>query len=167
MNIEQAVLDNLRELPSKNQEEVLAYIKALQQKLKPDAEAQRIHWGQVAEQLLPDLRRMQWLHDGSPSAVYADSLLRTMQNLFDQAPDEPLTEVLMVLHDAMTFQNRWIDYTPEQYQRAYTLFETLFKRSPLSQENVSQAIQELGRLGFNTMPYEVAVSTDTEPDGHE
>ena len=37
MNIEQAVLDNLRELPSKNQEEVLAYIKALQQKLKPDA----------------------------------------------------------------------------------------------------------------------------------
>ena len=58
----------------------------------------------------------------------------------------------MVLHDAMTFQNRWIDYTPEQYQGAYTLFEDLFKRSPLSHEDVSQAIQELGRLGFNTMP---------------
>jgi hypothetical protein len=164
MNIEQAVLDNLRELPSKNQEEVLAYIKALQQKLKPNVEAQRIHWGQVAEQFLPDLRRMQWLHDGSPSAVYADSLLQTMQHLFDQAPDEPLTEVLMLLHGAMTFQNRWIDYTPEQYQGAYTLFEDLFKQSPLSQEDVSQAIQELGRLGFNTTPYEVAVSTDMEPD---
>ncbi|QYO67334.1 hypothetical protein [Leptolyngbya sp. 7M] len=125
MNIEQAVLDNLRELPFKNQEEVLAYIKALQQKLKPEAEAQQIHWGQIAEQLLPDLRRMQWLHDGSPSAVYADSLLRTMQNLFDQAPSEPLTEVLMVLHDAMTFQNRWINYTPEQYQFVYVLPQKL------------------------------------------
>jgi hypothetical protein len=167
MNIEQAVLDNLRELPPKNQKEVLTYIKALQQRLKLEAEAERIQWGQVAEQLLLDLRRMQWLHDGSPSAVYADSLLQSMQNLFDQTPDEPLTEVLMVLHDAMTFQNRWIDYTPKQYQGAYTLFEDLFKRSPLNQEDVSQAIQELGQLGFKTMPYEVAVSKDIEPDGNE
>ena len=163
MNIEQAVLDNLRELPFKNQEEVLAYIKALQQKLKSEATAQQILWGQFAEKLLSDLRRMQWLHDGLPSAVYAGGLLRTMQNLFDQAPDEPLIEVLIVFHEAMAFQNCWIDYTPEQYQGAYTLFEDLIKRSSLSQEDVSQAIQELGRLGFDTMPYEVVV-TDMDLD---
>ena len=85
--------------------------------------------GRRAQKLLSDLRRMQWLHDGLPSAVYANGLLRTMQNLFDQAPDESLIEVLMVFHDAMAFQNRWIDYTPEQYQGAYTLCENLVKHT--------------------------------------
>jgi hypothetical protein len=65
----------------------------------------------------------------------------------------------MVLHDAMAFQNRWIDYVPEQYQGAYTLLESLIDRQSLNQEDVSQAIQELNRLGFNTLPYEVTVRT--------
>jgi hypothetical protein len=165
MNIEQAVLENLRELPSEEQQEVLTFIKTLQQKPKLEPPALELLRSQIATKLLPDLRHIQWLHDGYPSAVYADSLLRTLQEMFEQAPDDPLTEVLMVLHDAMAFQNRWIDYTPEQYQGAYILLESLIDRQSLNQEDVNQAIQELNRLGFNTLPYEVIVSTGINLDG--
>jgi hypothetical protein len=164
MNIEQAVLENLRVLPSADQQEVLTFIKTLQQKPKSEVSGPQSLRSQIAQKLLPDLQRIQWLHDGYPSAVYADSLLRTMQEMFEQAPDDRLTEVLMVLHDAMAFQNRWIDYLPEQYKGAYTLLESLVDRQSLNQVDVSQAIQELNRLGFNTLPYEGMVSTEPNLD---
>ena len=161
MNIEQAVLKNLRELPSQNQQEVLTFIEILQQRLKPDSSAQRSLQTQFADKLLPDLQHIQHFHDGYPSAVYADSLLRTLQNIFDQFPDHPLTAVLMVFHDAMAVQNRWTHYTPDQYQGAHTLLDRLFSYPSLSQSDVTQAIQALSDLGFNTMPYEV---TDSDLD---
>jgi hypothetical protein len=167
MNIEQAVMEQLRELPSEDQQEVLTFIKTLQLKVKPEPSAPQTMQARLAERLLPDLRRIQWLHDGHPSAVYADSLLRTIQEIFNQAPDHPLTEFLMVLHDAMAFQNRWVNYSPEQYQGVCTLLENLCNRQFLSQDHVNQAIQELNRLGFNIMPYEVTLVPDPNLDDNE
>jgi hypothetical protein len=167
MNIEQAVMEHLRELSSKDQQEVLTFIKTLQLKVKPEPSIPQTMQAKLAERLLPDLRRIQWLHDGHLSAVYADSLLRNMQEIFNQFPEHPLTEFLMVLHDAMAFQNRWVSYSPEQYQGAYTLLENLCNGQFLSQDNVNQAIQELNRLGFNIMPYEVTLVPDPDLDDNE
>lgn len=165
MNIEQAVIENLRELPSQNQQEVLTFIKALQEKLEPQSSVQQALRSRLTDQLLPELQHIQRFHDGFPSAVYADSLLRTMQDMFTQFPDHPLTEVLTVLHDAMAFQNRWSSYTPEQYQEVYVLLESLSLCQSLSQSDVSQAIQQLSQVGLNTMPYEV-MESDTDPEVH-
>ena len=82
-----------------------------------------------------------------------------MQALRDQFPYEPLTEVAMALHDAIAFQNRWIDYTANQYKSARNILTTLLN-SQLHNENVEQAILALEDLGFDTLPFGVELNFD-------
>jgi hypothetical protein len=39
-----------------------------------------------------------------------------MRSMVDKCKGDPYTEVALALHDALAHQNRWIDYTKEQYQ---------------------------------------------------
>ena len=168
MNIEQAVLENLRQLPSENQQEVLTFVRSLRQQLHARDSVQATLRVLLAEKILPNLNRIQSLHEGQPSAVYSNRLLRTMREMFDLAPREPLAKVLMVLHNAMAFQNRWIRYTAAQYQGAYDLFNTLADHWPLDDKaQAEQAIQTLTQLGFHPVPYEIPCSHDPDEDDED
>ena len=87
---------------------------------KLDADAQRILRAHFARQILTDLRRIQQ-HCGKPtSAVYADSLLRTMRSMRDLSPFDPYLEVAMALYDALAYQNRWFGYNASQFKLLMT-----------------------------------------------
>ncbi len=123
---------------------------------------------QLANQILLDLDKIQ-PYCGEPiAAIYADNLLRNMQALRDGFPYEPLTEVAMALHDAIAFQNRWSDYTANQYKGARDILTTLLNSQlnnddsvadAAAGEYVEQAILALEDLGFDTLPFGVELNS--------
>jgi hypothetical protein len=128
----------------------------------PDAERiLRVHF---ATPLLADLRKIQ-PHCGTPTAaVYADSVLRTIRAMRDLVPFDPYTEVAMALYDAMAFQNRWSDYTAEQYEGAHHLLRNLADRSQLRNNYIEKAIMDVEDLGFDTTPFEMNVEHGNNED---
>jgi hypothetical protein len=145
MDIKQAVLETLELLPFEKQQEVLGFIQSL---LPHEPTKQQELRRPFTEKVLLDLQRIQWFRDGLPSAAYAGHLMKTIKAMFQQIPAEPLTEVLMALHDAMAYQNHWIQYTAEQYQDAAVLIKDLNDRPQLNHEDTTQALQVLATLGF-------------------
>jgi hypothetical protein len=158
MNLEQTVLSALQTIPSKKQEEVLVFIQSLQHELKPDSAARQIVQQYFVSKILPDLQRIHQDPDGLPSPVYADSIIRTIREIRDLAPSDPLARVLLTLHDAMAFQNRWVTYTEAQYNAAYDLLKDLVDLQNLSNEDVQKTTRSLEVIGFDTMPFEVSAS---------
>lgn len=81
---------------------------------------------EITKTLLVDLQKLS-SYSGEPVAeVYADNVLRTMRLMRDKLPFDPYREVVMALHDAFLFQNRWIDYKASQYKRLYDLLTSAF-----------------------------------------
>ncbi|WP_414624628.1 hypothetical protein [Calothrix sp. CCY 0018] len=78
-----------------------------------------------------------------------------MHLLRDKYIDNPITEVVIALHDALFFQNRWIDYTAYQYLQAYNLLSSLAPRETINNSSVEEAILALENNGFNTLPFGV------------
>ena len=85
------------------------------------------------------------------AAVYADNLLREMHLLRDKYMDNPFTEVVIALHDALFFQNRWIDYTANQYLQAYNLLSSLIPRETINNSSVEEAILALENYRLNNI----------------
>ena len=110
---------------------------------------------QITITILGDLQKLQQYSGEPMAAVYADNLLRTMRTLRDKLPFDPYTEVVMALHDALAFQNRWIDYKASQYQGVYELLTSLVNQEKINNEEVESAILTLETLGFDTLPFGV------------
>ena len=98
------------------------------------------------------------------AAVYADNLLREMHLLRDKYMDNPLTEVVIALHDALFFQNRWIDYTAYQYLQAYNLLSSLAHQETINNSSVEEAILALENNGFNILPFGVQLDLNQVSD---
>ena len=110
---------------------------------------------EITDHILEDLQRLS-TYSGEPmAAVYADNLLREMHLLRDNYTDNPITEVVIALHDALFFQNRWIDYTASQYLQAYNLLSSLTQLETINNSSVEEAILALEHNGFNTLPFGV------------
>ena len=132
--------------------------------LKADRDADRILRVHFVNPLLADLRKIQQ-HCGTPAAaMYADSILRTIRAMRDLVPFDPYIEVAMALYDAMAFQNRWLDYTVEQYEGAHHLLKNLAVRSQLRNNDIENAIMGLENLGFDTTPFEMSVEHVRDAD---
>jgi hypothetical protein len=143
MDIEQAVLENLRSLPSESQSKVLTFIKLLRKRLTPSAPTRNLSLDQIVETVLLNLQRIQRFHDGLPSAVYACGLLEATQNILVQFPNEPLAKFLGRLHNLLAIENRWGRYTAAYYQLAHSLLNQLVQQNSLRDEAVESAIQIL------------------------
>lgn len=90
-----------------------------------------------------------------------------MRDMLDKCIGDPYTEVVMALHDALAFQNHWIDYTREQYQGAYDLFLSLVNKKEINETEVEDSILALDNLGFDIMPFGVQLDDniqDSEED---
>ena len=120
---------------------------------------------EITKSLLVDLQKSSY--SGEPMAsVYADNLIRTMRTMRDNLPFDPYTEVVMALHDAMAFQNRWIDYNASQYQGVCNLLTSLVNQEHIDNFSVESAILTLLNLGFDVLPFGVKFdeSLDTDED---
>jgi hypothetical protein len=122
---------------------------------------------EITKALLGDLQKLS-SYSGEPiAAVYADNLLRTMRSLRDKLPFDPYTEVVMALHDALAFENRWIDYNANQYKGVCELLTTLVNQETINNSSVESAILTLENLGFNTLPFGVNIGANLDPDEDE
>jgi hypothetical protein len=162
MDIEQAVLENLRSLPSEGQAEVLTFIKSLQQRFSPTPQStQPTLLMQTAENVLLNLKRIQRFHDGLPSAVYGCGLLESTQGILARFPNEPLAKFLNALHDLLALENRWGRYTIEYYQLAYSLLAQFIQQQPLEEE-VASAIHTLEESSLSMMHSGIVTDADLD-----
>lgn len=162
MDIEQAVLENLRSLPSESQSEVLTFIKLLRKRLTPPSQTHPTAFEQIVETVLLNLQRIQRFHDGLPSAVYAYGILEATQNILVQFPDEPLAKFLAALHTVLATDNCWGRYTVEYYQRANSLLEQLAQQEVTSDAVIEGAIQQMEQAGLTLL--QAGAVTDEDLD---
>jgi hypothetical protein len=162
MDIEQAVLENLRSLPFEGQAEVLTFIKSLRQRFSPTPQlTQPTPLMQTAENVLLNLKRIQRFHDGLPSAVYACGLLESTQGILARFPNEPLAKFLNTLHDLLALENHWGRYTVEYYQLAYSLLAQFVQQQPL-EEDIASAIHTLEEASLNMMHSGIVTDDDLD-----
>ncbi|BAU14511.1 hypothetical protein LEP3755_50590 [Leptolyngbya sp. NIES-3755] len=155
MDLEQAVLENLRLLPSEKQQHVLTFIQSL---LSPDQET--LLKQRIVDELLPILQQIQNFHDGLPSAVYADKLLRTTEAIAVQYPSEPVGQFIQSFYKLLATDNRWCRFTAEFYQRIYDLLVSLTN----SKISLQQAIKTLGETSADTDMIQSGNVTDLDLD---
>jgi hypothetical protein len=152
MDIEQAVIENLRSLPSEGQAEVLTFIQSLRRKHSLASQrTQSTSLTQTTEEVLLNLKRIQHFHDGLPSAVYACGLLETTQDILSRFPNDPLAKFLRTLHDILSKENRWGRYTLEYYQLAHSLLTQLTQQQLIRDEDVTLAIHTLEQSSLSMM----------------
>jgi len=111
---------------------------------------------EITKSLLSDLEELSRCAGEPVAAVFVDSLLRKIHDMLEQYMGEPYTEVAIALHDALAHQNRWLDYTGEQYQNAYNLFLDLVDQETISNTEVEKSIIALENIGFNTLPFSIS-----------
>jgi hypothetical protein len=162
MDIEQAVLENLRSLPFEEQVEVLTFIQSLRQRFSPTSQlTQPTPLIQTAENVLLNLKRIQHFHDRLPSAVYACELLEATQGILARFSNEPLARFLNTLHDFLALENRWGRYTVEFYQLAYSLLTQFVQQQP-TEEDVASAIHILEKSSLSMMHSGIVTDGDLD-----
>ncbi|WP_315789146.1 hypothetical protein [Fischerella sp. JS2] len=122
---------------------------------------------EITKAILVDLQKLQQYSGEPMAAVYADDLLRKMRLLRDQLSFDPYTEVLMALHDALAYSNRWIDYNASQYQGICDLLTSLVNQETISNSEVEDSILTLENLGFETLPFGVKIDDSLDRDSDE
>jgi hypothetical protein len=120
---------------------------------------------ELTKSILIDLQKLSSCSGEPIASVYADNLLRTMRTMRDKLPVDPYTEVVMALHDALAYSNRWIDYNASQYQGVCDLLTSLVNQETINNSSVEAAILTLENLGFDTIPF--GVKLDQSLDIHE
>jgi hypothetical protein len=148
MNVEQAVLENLRLLPTAKQRDVLLFVQSLLPSEQATFQALRLR---LIEEVLPLLGKIQRFHDGLPSAVYANRLLRTMHQILELFPDEPLTQFIQFLFKILSTDNHWSQYPTSYYRQVYILLNDLVTRFQLEDEAIQLSIQALDALSTDML----------------
>ncbi|MDD1429135.1 hypothetical protein MEO94_32855 [Dolichospermum sp. ST_sed9] len=120
---------------------------------------------EITKSILIDLQKLSFCSGEPIASVYTDNLLRTMRTMRDKLPCDPYTEVVMALHDALAYSNRWIDYNASQYQGVCELLTSLVNQETINNLSVETAILTLENLGFDTLPF--GVTLDENLDIHK
>ncbi|MEA5580777.1 hypothetical protein VB620_05415 [Nodularia harveyana UHCC-0300] len=117
---------------------------------------------EMTKAILVDLQKLSSCAGEPIASIYADNLLRTMRVMRDKLPFDPYTEVLMALHDALAYSNRWIDYTASQYQGVCELLTSIVNQEIINNSSVETAILTLEYLGFDTLPFGVQIDENLD-----
>jgi hypothetical protein len=151
MNIEHAVIRNLRLLPTEKQQDVLVFINSLLPTPPPDLKTH------LRTQIIPNLQQIQHFHDNLPSAVYATGLLRSISTL----PTSPITDILT---QTLAQDHRWGTYTVEYYQTLIQILTDLTDRptlTPIDLQSAAIAIEQISQT--MTQP---GIVTDQDLENH-
>lgn len=89
------------------------------------------------------------------AAVYVKILLNRIRAMRALLTFDPFLEVLMAFHDSLAVENKWFEYSAEQYEKAYNLLKRLGQKRSIKNEMIEKAIMELEDIGFDTTPFEL------------
>ena len=117
---------------------------------------------EILEQVLLALQQIQNFHDGLPSAVYADRLLRSTQFLSTQFSDTPFGQILQTLHRSLAEENRWGCYTVEYYQTVMQILTELTDRSTLLPSDVEPIVHRLEAIGQTIIQTGIVIDQELE-----
>ncbi|MEK0369262.1 MAG: hypothetical protein QQN62_06645 [Nitrosopumilus sp.] len=137
------------------------YIKPLSV-VTSDIEAQVVIRKHIMEKILIDLQKIQKVTGQPRASVFASEILNSIREMRDKIPFDPFIEVVMALHDAMAFENSWLDYSVEQYQGAYEILRKLVDIKHLQNNKIGKVILELDKLDFKILPFELSYDSVTQ-----
>jgi hypothetical protein len=101
--------------------------------------------------ILISLQGIQEYAGTSGAAMYVEQILQKVREMHDTLPGDSIIEVLRALYDSMVSEANWVNYTAEQYQKAYEILEVLSKRIPVTKKDYERAIVRLEKTGFDTL----------------
>lgn len=127
---------------------------------EPNELAKGIIRSTLLSKLLSDLKTIQKQYDTSKISC-AHDLLHDMRSIRDHIPSDPILKIVMALYDSMAVDNKWADYTVDQYGEALAILKKAAEYSNIERKHVAKAINALENSGFNTLPYCVTFE-DTE-----
>ncbi len=98
------------------------------------------------------------LHAGSSSAaVYINQILHTIHCMDEQFPDDPISDVLFALYDALAYNGQWINYTADLFEKAGEILKWCTGFPVLNSNQAEEAIMRLDEAGFEIIPYTVNI----------
>ena len=110
----------------------------------------RVHFLQEALDALDSLSK----HAKTQRAAdYANVLFKAMRVIRDTLRHDPFSPVIIALHDALAYKNRWAEYTTAQYQQARDVL-VKYGNQDLPANKALKAISSLETIGFDTTPFE-------------
>jgi hypothetical protein len=121
----------------------------------PDLEGRQVLRAHFSREILRALQQIQRYSRKPEAAGYAGVLLRNMRAMQDRCVGDPFVGVVLALHDALAYENRWADFEARQYEGAYEVLKALAERPSVGDQQAEKAIMELGELGFETTPFEL------------
>ena len=110
-----------------------------------------------------DLGQLERVDSDSPSrTACVDSVLQSISRMRKFALDDVFSDLLLAFYDALTVDNKWTEYTNDQYGAARDLMIELSGRKNLREEAVDRALIKLEDIGFDTTPYSMEFSEDND-----
>lgn len=101
------------------------------------------------QEILTALQEIQPHAQTEAAKLHLEKIKATIHAFDDQFPDAPIMEVLVALHDAISYKDLGLTYTAQQYQKAYDILTKTAK--------VEKKLKWLGRAGFDLIPYEITL----------
>ena len=112
--------------------------------------------------ILDDLEKIQPYASSIDAAVYINRVLHGIRQMEEHSPEDPFFNVLSAFYDALAFNNKWTNYTADQYLKVKAVLKKYSERSALDQKTIEKAINELEDIGFDTTPFTFDLETIEE-----
>lgn len=78
----------------------------------------------------------------------------------EQFPDDPISDVLFALYDALAYNGQWINYTADLFEKAGEILKWCARFALLNSDQAGDAIMRLDEAGFEIIPYTVNIQED-------
>lgn len=142
---------------------------AASQRVPSGSAAGRILRSQLSKPVLQNLERLQEVAGSFQCTTPASGVMQAIINFRNALPNDPLTDTLIALFDAMVDHDRWSEYTAEQYYQAYQIISRLLKEKELNHKSVENSINSLDKAGFGVSfrSEDFAVWSGWDEDGAE
>lgn len=126
----------------------------------PTIQALQILRSHYADKILEYLARIEPAAGSPEMEFFVSGLLRTIRQMRDNCPEEPLTDIALALYDSITFEKRWFCFTSNQYSEARRIITEIASRKHLGYDAIKRAIVELEEAGFDTTPYQLGSAVE-------
>lgn len=90
-------------------------------------------------------------------SVYVQQIMELLREFLTTSKDDPMTEVAGAFHDALAYENLWLEYTAEQYKDVQKIFEKILREKKLDSSSVEKKIMELYQCGFDLLPFSIDI----------
>ncbi len=94
---------------------------------------------------------------GQVSAASVSPMLHAMKDLCDYAPGHAASHVSIALYDAMVADDRWHEYSVEQYGKAAGILREAGKEPLARNSAIERWLAQVWELGFDITPFDAVL----------